>query len=97
MKKNIYLISSYKLAETNSSLKKCTNYNSFFASFDAALIYSKWIFNGHPQYATFILLHALFTVLEIDCFAFFNQTAEDKCSNMTVLEHMKVSDNADLK
>lgn len=71
--------------------------NVFGVFFEAALKYSKWIFNGHPEYAIFILLHALFKVLEIDCFAFFNQTAEDKCSNMTVLDHMKVSDNADLK
>lgn len=38
-----------------------------------------------------------FKVLEIDYFAFSNQTAEDKCFDMTILEHMKVSDNADLK
>lgn len=47
--------------------------------FDGALIYSKSIFNGHPEYAIPVLLHALFTVLEIDCFGFFNHTAEDKC------------------
>lgn len=94
---NIYFKSKLQIHWNEFIFLKNAPVITINVSFDVALIFFKWIFNGHPEYAIFVLLHALFTVLEIDCFAFFNQTAEDKCSDMTILEHMNVSDNANLK
>lgn len=101
LKKTYIWHPSYKLTELNSSFKKCNNYNSFFASFNAALIYSKWIFNGRSEYAResyfFVAFVLCLQFWKSIALLFFNQTAKDICSNMTVLEHMKVTDNADLK